>query len=644
MKEAFTNGPRLRRGTAASLAAYAALGLLVLGGSAMPAIAALGVSVSAPQPLNSNAVSDAAVDERPALATDGSGLWVAVWGARGVAGDPNGTDTDLLFARSTDDGQTWSTPAPLNTTAAADSGSDSGPSIAVDAAGVWLVCWVSTEAFDGSLNIGTDTDILCARSTDGGQTWSTPTPVNPAASDGDAIDAGVSVASDGRGGWRVVWFSTNSLGGTIGTDEDILTASSADSGATWSAAALVNTSGATDNGLDRDARLATDGQGRWIVVWSSTDTLGGTIGADRDILFARSGDNGASWSATAAIHNNAASDTAADREPDIATDRNGTWLVVWSSPENINNTGTDKDIYFVRSTNVGQTWTAPAPVNLSAQFDSGSDSFPTLAAGKAGEFACVWTAENAFGGSFGNDFDLLIACTSDSGGSWTQPIAFNTTAGSDTATDLGVRLFSDRAGNWIGAWERIDGLTPTFGIDADIFFARFATPDCNGNQIVDADDIASTRSADCNANGIPDDCEIDSDGDGVIDACENGNSSGNGNSNTNTNVNRNSNSSNTNGGSNANSNSGDNSNDNAPDNQNGNASGNANGNTNTNGNTGGGNSSNNNGGGGFTGPGGGNAPPVGVAGCGGCGAAGVPFVPLTMLGIACLKHRARRRC
>ncbi len=45
--------------------------------------------------------------------------------------------------------------------------------------------------------------------------------------------------------------------------------------------------------------------------------------------------------------------------------------------------------------------------------------------------------------------------------------------------------------------------------------------DCNLNGIEDADDLAGGVSEDCNANNVPDDCELDSDGDGAIDACDN---------------------------------------------------------------------------------------------------------------------------
>lgn len=50
--------------------------------------------------------------------------------------------------------------------------------------------------------------------------------------------------------------------------------------------------------------------------------------------------------------------------------------------------------------------------------------------------------------------------------------------------------------------------------------ARITIADCNGNEVADAEDVASGTSADCNGNKVPDECEVDSDGDGVIDECD----------------------------------------------------------------------------------------------------------------------------
>ncbi len=48
-----------------------------------------------------------------------------------------------------------------------------------------------------------------------------------------------------------------------------------------------------------------------------------------------------------------------------------------------------------------------------------------------------------------------------------------------------------------------------------------AARDCDQNGLDDAWEIATGRAADCNRNGVPDVCESDRDGDGVIDACDN---------------------------------------------------------------------------------------------------------------------------
>jgi hypothetical protein len=57
------------------------------------------------------------------------------------------------------------------------------------------------------------------------------------------------------------------------------------------------------------------------------------------------------------------------------------------------------------------------------------------------------------------------------------------------------------------------------------FENRTGEVDCNGNGLEDAFDIASGNSADCDLDGVPDECQIaagaaDCDGNGLLDACE----------------------------------------------------------------------------------------------------------------------------
>ncbi len=85
-----------------------------------------------------------------------------------------------------------------------------------------------------------------------------------------------------------MWQSYDDLGGTIGTDCDILVSRSTDNGATWTVPVALNTNAATDSTYDEIPQVTTDGAGNWVVVWESWDDLGGTIGTDCDILFSRS--------------------------------------------------------------------------------------------------------------------------------------------------------------------------------------------------------------------------------------------------------------------------------------------------------------------------------------------------------------------
>jgi len=61
-----------------------------------------------------------------------------------------------------------------------------------------------------------------------------------------------------------------------------------------------------------------------------------------------------------------------------------------------------------------------------------------------------------------------------------------------------------------------------------VYTYQQAITDCNNNGIDDALDIASGTSADCDHNGVPDECQPDCDNDGIPDVCETGDCDGDG--------------------------------------------------------------------------------------------------------------------
>jgi hypothetical protein len=336
-----------------------------------------GVTWTPPAALNTNAGSDSGNDTRPRVATDGRGTWVAAWQSFDSLDGTIGTDSDILVARSTDGGASWSAPAALNTSAGYDylNAHDERPQVATDGLGNWLTVWESEYSFGA---IGNDSDIVASRSTDGGATWTQARALNSDAGGDFRTDFAVRVATDSQGAWVAAWTSG-------GTDWDIEVARSSDAGAGWTWPVFLNSNAAWDGGGDLYPDLTTDGRGNWVAVWESDDVLSGAAGSDKDIFVARSMDDGATWAPPIALNTNAGSDAGDDRDPRVTTDGRGTWLAVWYSDDSLRGTiGTDTDILVARSTDGGASWSAPTVLN------GGSGTPSTRSIARSGRIATSW--------------------------------------------------------------------------------------------------------------------------------------------------------------------------------------------------------------------------------------------------------------
>jgi len=83
-------------------------------------------------PGNSNAATDTGHDYAPVVAADGAGTWITVWRTAESFGGLLGGDYDIVYTRSTDDGQTVSPPTALHSNAGSDAGGDFDPDVATD--------------------------------------------------------------------------------------------------------------------------------------------------------------------------------------------------------------------------------------------------------------------------------------------------------------------------------------------------------------------------------------------------------------------------------------------------------------------------------------------------------------------------------
>ncbi len=400
----------------------------------------------------SNLYGGAGIDRNSRAASDREGHWILAWHSSQKDGSGGSGDWDILVARSGDGGKSWNEPKPVAANAASDRGDDLSPTVATDGAGNWLIAWSSNETFDGTL--GPDRDILFVRSIDGGETWSRPVPLNVNASEDWGDDFDVRVACDGAGHWVAVWASTDSLVNRIGGDSDLLVARSSDQGATWTQPMPLNTNAAKDGAFDTTPDLASDGQGRWLAAWSSGASKGSSYGPDRDILIARSDDQGATWSDPAPLNSNAASDHNSDWTPALATDGRGNWIAVWTSADSLEDAiGADRDVLVSRSSDNGLTWTAAAALSRAAPRDAREDSSPAIATDRYGNWVVVWHAWGALGYDDGSDADIVASYSRDNGKTWMPPISVNPDSAGDVVDDLLPTVMTDGTGHWLVVWQ-----------------------------------------------------------------------------------------------------------------------------------------------------------------------------------------------
>ncbi len=269
----------------------------------------------------------------------------------------------------------------------------------------------------------------------------------------------------------IVWMATGALDGVAGPDQDVLYVRSLDNGDTWTTPTFLNSNAFADTGDDWFPQIQTDRRGRWICVWSTNDSLGGTKGTDFDVVFSYSDDNGATWSPLRILNSGATTDLGDDGEtgaglvrmgPRIATDRNGTWVVVWSHWDSSGTDpgGTDPDILYSRSIDNGLTWSPQAFLNSDALTDTVSgivraDLTPEIATDARGNWLVAWRSQR-FMVLPNYESDIMVARSTDNGLTWPVQVPLNVQYSCDVGWDDNPAIATDEKGKWIIAWESND--------------------------------------------------------------------------------------------------------------------------------------------------------------------------------------------
>jgi hypothetical protein len=217
--------------------------------------------------------------------------------------------------------------------------------------------------------------------------------------------------------------------GEFGADKDIIVSSSNDNGATWSNASLLIANNAED---DIDPMVATDKNGTWVVVWSSGADLESATTSDKDIFYVTSTNNGNVWGDPVLLNKEGTTDgTNDDTSPQISMVADK-WTVAWATTHNTSDVGTDIEIFSIHSANAGESWNAPVLVSkVGDDENSSDDTLPRMSINESGRGVLIWSGVDAIEG----DLDIYGATSSNSGESWSTGTAINTYAATDTATN-----------------------------------------------------------------------------------------------------------------------------------------------------------------------------------------------------------------
>jgi hypothetical protein len=200
-------------------------------------------------------------------------------------------------------------------------------------------------------------------------------------------------------------------------NSNILFSRSSDGGATFSAPKNISNS----SGFSFNPRMAVDSKGKIDVVWVD-DTLG-----NPNVMFSHSSDGGATFSAPVNLSN----DTAYFSSPQVAVDSLGNVHVVWESDSG--NSG----IFYSHSTD-GVAFSAP----LTLSTNTGGSIAPQLALDLAGNVNVVWE-DDVLGFS-----DISFSRSADKGMTFSIPRSLSNNVGNSISAQLVV----DAAGNISALW------------------------------------------------------------------------------------------------------------------------------------------------------------------------------------------------
>ncbi|MCH7872670.1 MAG: hypothetical protein IID33_13315 [Planctomycetes bacterium] len=145
--------------------------------------------------------------------------------------------------------------------------------------------------------------------------------------------------------------------------------------------------------------------------------------------------------------------------------------------------------------------------------------FGTMSVAPNGRIDVVWNDTRNHLFPEANMSELFYSFSLDGGVNWSTNTqlspAFDSHLGYPNQYKMGdyYDMISDNAGANLA-------YAATFTGGQDVYFLRIPNDDCNRNGVLDTTDIEIVTSLDCNANGIPDECENDCNSNRIPDDCD----------------------------------------------------------------------------------------------------------------------------
>jgi hypothetical protein len=418
----------------------------------------------------------------PSIATNKAGTWHVVYAKDGYA----------YTCRSNSLGNAWSSPILLGRTIGLR-GDNSGSflTIGCDSNASVVVAGVAESVPGTALSVEDGSHMWVFRSVNGGQDWT-----NTFLSKLSFI-SGIDIATNNQGRWTVL------------AGKGLMTVAlvSYDNGLTWPGRTDFTTKSPTYWSVSTSQQMgvATNGTGKWIGLWCSTDTRDDMVGCDTDILCVTSVNNGQNWSTPVAMNANTGTAALTEFAPHLECDKNRTWVAAWGRHDTHL---APKQVVASVSRDGGLSWQEPVLVHegygtprlatdgvgtWAMTVDRHDPTKYGLVVARSGDNAKTWSSKTAaaniqvsggvdvaaaagghvvsvfytcrsiyvasepqqisgWGGHTGTDGDVLVVRSTDGGVTWSNAVPLLKEAFTDSATDQGSRIATDGKGVWIATW------------------------------------------------------------------------------------------------------------------------------------------------------------------------------------------------